>query len=343
MKISVAYLLTLFFLTNSIAQTEKINVWIFTDMTDKTLKGTNHMGTLNDPDDISALAGYLLMSNLFNTKGIVVGSTHRSEHKNTPNQAKWAQSYFGEAYGKDLKGLSSTYSGYQKEVPFIQSSIMANAEHYDPTANYRSLSKYNSIKALFKEVKKSKDTLNVLIWGSTTEPAIFVKHIFQTGQEELLKRVRFIAHWTNSALHQGTLENPEAVANCNEDRAACTYMKNLALKGNIQYYELGAIGQHGLVSGAPSGIEYYSQFNSSHLGQIFLNGKYVNDKVDHSDAATYWVLLGKYGVHLNQFKSNGSNNPVLEKQMELNLRNNSLEIHNVLLARSNSAANGNFK
>jgi hypothetical protein len=36
-------------------------------MSDKSIPGKNHMGTVNDPDDISAMAGYLLMSNEFET------------------------------------------------------------------------------------------------------------------------------------------------------------------------------------------------------------------------------------------------------------------------------------
>ncbi|MDQ5977275.1 MAG: hypothetical protein QG602_247, partial [Verrucomicrobiota bacterium] len=38
-------------------------VWIYTDMSDKAIPGKNHMGTVNDPDDISAMAGYLLLAN----------------------------------------------------------------------------------------------------------------------------------------------------------------------------------------------------------------------------------------------------------------------------------------
>jgi hypothetical protein len=68
---------------NTLAQKPK--VWIYTDMTDNTLPGKNHMGTINDPDDISAMAGYLLMANMFETKGIVVASTHRGEHKTAPH------------------------------------------------------------------------------------------------------------------------------------------------------------------------------------------------------------------------------------------------------------------
>ncbi|MCU0748311.1 MAG: DUF1593 domain-containing protein [Akkermansiaceae bacterium] len=76
-------------------------VWIYTDMSDSTIKGGNKEGTLNDPDDISAMAAYLLMANEFQTLGIVVASTHRPEHAKTPDQAEWATRYFGGAYAAD--------------------------------------------------------------------------------------------------------------------------------------------------------------------------------------------------------------------------------------------------
>ena len=82
---------------------KKPNVWIYSDMSDRTLPGPNKEHTINDPDDISAMAGYLLMMNEFNTKGIVITSTHRKEHKDTPNQAEWANKYFGDAYRSEIK------------------------------------------------------------------------------------------------------------------------------------------------------------------------------------------------------------------------------------------------
>ena len=55
--------------------TGKPVVWIYTDMSDKTIPGPNKEGTVNDPDDISAMAGYLLLADCFDTRGIVVAST----------------------------------------------------------------------------------------------------------------------------------------------------------------------------------------------------------------------------------------------------------------------------
>ena len=92
MKFLKTILLSIVVSAVSFAQT-KPKVWIYTDMSDRTLKGTEKEGSVNDPDDISAMAGYLLMSNMFDTKGIVVSSTHRKEHKTSPNQADWANSF----------------------------------------------------------------------------------------------------------------------------------------------------------------------------------------------------------------------------------------------------------
>lgn len=97
-------------------QSQKPKVWIYSDMTDKTLPGQNHMGTINDPDDISAMAAYLLMANMFDTKGIVIGSTHREQHKDTPDQAEWANLFFGAAYKKDLVKLNKHIGGYPEEM-----------------------------------------------------------------------------------------------------------------------------------------------------------------------------------------------------------------------------------
>lgn len=297
------------------------------------------MGTINDPDDVSAMAGYLLMANEFETLGFVVGSTHRKEHANTPNQADWANDFFGKAYIKDVVGLNKNIGGYPEKIEFLQSSIKETAERFDPQKKYTSLENHKTVKALFEAAKKTKDTINVLIWGSTTEPAILVSHCLENKQQEVLKKLRFIAHWTNSPLHQGSMEHPENVANCREDAQACAYLKKMAKAGFIEYYECGAIGQHGIVSGGPKGKDYFDQFKTSALGTIFINGKYVHDGVDHSDSATYWVLLEGYGVELKDINSDGTNNPEIEKQNENKFLERSKAIHDELLKRSRFSQN----
>ena len=316
---------------------QKPQVWIYTDMSDGTLKGPTHMGTVNDPDDISAMAGYLVMSNEFNTLGIVVSSTHRKEHANTPNQGEWATNFYGKAYASDLPGLNKNIGGYPDKLTFTQSCIKESAEHFSNDKNYADLSNYSTVKALLEVAENQDDTINVLCWGSLTEPAILVKHCLETNKTDVLKKLRFIAHWTNSPLHQGTPEHPEQVANCREDATACAYLKQCALDGKIKYFELGAIGQHGIVSGSPKGDEYYNKYKTSALGKIYAEGKYVSNCVDDSDAATYWTLLGNWGVNLKDVASNGTNNATIEKANEDKFRNWSERIHNELLRRAKLA------
>jgi hypothetical protein len=192
---------------------------------------------------------------------------------------------------------------------------------------------------LFDVADSEEGIIHVLCWGSLTEPAILVNHCILSGRQDVLDKLRFIAHWTNSPWRQGSPEHPEDVANCREDADACAYLKLMALNGYIKYYECGAIGQHGIVSGSPKGDEYYNQFKSSALGKIFAEGKYVFNSPDHSDAATYWVLLENWGVNLNDLKSNGTNPPELEKANEEKFQQWSERIHNEILRRSKAAAN----
>lgn len=316
-------------------------VWIYTDMSDPTLPGTNHRGTVNDPDDVSAMAGYLLMANHFETLGIVVASTHRKEHATSPDQAAWANRVFGNAYRADLPQLKQRLGRYPDDVKFIQSCIKESAEKFDEQKRYESLDKYNSVRALLDTANSlgKDEVINVLCWGSLTEPAILVSHCLATQSQSILKKLRFIAHWTNSPLHQGSPEHPEDVANCREDAAACRYMIAMAGSGKIVYHECAAIGQHGIVSGSPKGKDYFDQFRISQLGTLFVEGKFVHDCVDHSDSACYWVLLGDYGVSLKDIAADGKNNAEIETVNEANFAANSEKIHDELLRRA-KLANG---
>lgn len=314
-------------------------VWIYTDMSDKTIPGNNKEGTLNDPDDISAMAGYLLLANCFDTRSIVVASTHRSGHKKSGNQADWAQSYFGKAYKHDIANLSKVYPDYPQTIPFVESCIKRSAEHFNYKKDYsKVINDYPSVKSLIELLNTESETVNVLCWGSLTEPAILVNACLNSGKSHLLKKVRFIGHWTDSSLHQGSAEHPENVANCREDAAACSYMKAMAAKGTVCYYECGAIGQAGIVDGSPKGKDYYNQFKKSQLGDIYSTGKFAFNTVDDSDCATYYVLLGKYGVCLTDIASNGTNSPNVEKRNEQTFRHHSKQMRDELLKRSNIAA-----
>lgn len=316
-------------------------VWIYTDMSDKTIPGGNHMGTLNDPDDISAMAAYLLFADQFDTRGIVVASTHRKEHATTPDQAAWADGLIGAAFRAESANLKRVLGGdFPADVRFMQSGIKATGEKYDPARTYTSLQAHPTVRAMFDEARREPagGLINVLCWGSLTEPAILVNHAIATGNLEVLTKLRFIAHWTDSPLHQGTPDHPENVANCREDAAACAYLKRMARERRIDYHECGAIGQYGIVSGSPKGAAYYDAFKVSRLGRIFAEGKFVHDSVDHSDSATFWVLLGNWGVSLKDIPPDGTNHAARELANEKVFKDWSRRIHDELLRRARAAA-----
>ena len=304
---------------NSSVVAQKPKVWIITDGSDKNIKGENFFGTVSDPDDISAIAGYLLMSNMFDTRAIVVASHKRNFYlMKAPDQKKWADEYFGKAYLDDLPMLNKHIGGYQERINFMESCLKKLGEEFDPDNSYKSLENYSTVQALLEEAEKNDGIINVLCWGILTEPAILVKHCLGAGRYDVLVKLRFISHWTNSSFRGGTLENPESVHNCFNDADACAYMKLMALNGHIKFYECGGIGQYGIVDGSPKGLAYYDQFNICSLGKIFREGKCTNhlQKVDDSDAATYWVLLGNWGVSLKDMANNGTNKPEVEQRNE---------------------------
>jgi hypothetical protein len=84
-------------------------------------------------------------------------------------------------------------------------------------------------------------------------------------------------------------------------------------------------------------VEYFDQFKKSNLGKIFAEGKFAHNAVDPSDSATYWVLLGNWGVSLNDIASHGTNLMEVEQKNEDQFKLFSKNIHNELLRRSNVA------
>ena len=331
--------LLLLWLGVSTALAQKPKVWIISDGTRETLKFDNKKGHLGDPDDISALAGYLLMSNMFDTRGIVMGSTHHKELKFTPEEKPWFDEHFGGAYAKDLPQLNRNIGGYQEKIPFIESSIKKTGEVYQPDNTYHTLKGYESVQDLLDETEKSDEIINVLCWGTLTEPAILVSHCLANQRQDVLDKIRFISHWTNSSFHVGTMERPDSVHNCFNDANACAYIKLMAKQGIITFYECGSIGQYGIVEGSPRGEEYYNQFRVSELGTLYVEGKYMSWKktVDDSDCATYWVLLGNWGVSLKDIKPDGTNPPEIEKRNEKLFFDNAANIRNELLRRTKAA------
>ena len=306
---------------------QKPVVWVISDGGDG----------INDPDDISAVAGYLLMSNMFDTRAIVMASTFHHWHKDTEDQGEWARRTYGKAYAADLPNLNKYIGGYQDEIRFMESSFKGHGDRFQWQASY-DLKDYPSTLALFREVDKSDEVVNVLCFGPLTEQAVLVSYCVENGRQDILDKIRFISHWTSSNFHTGNLENPEHTHNCWADGISCDYMKKMALNGTIKFFECGGIGQYGIVEAGPKGKEYYDRFKSSHLGKIFAEGKFNKNRVDDSDCATYWVLLGNYGVSLNDIASNGLNYPEVEKRNEEAFALHARDMRDEVLRRSNAAA-----
>ncbi len=292
---------------------------------------------INDPDDISAVAGYLLMSNHFDTRAIVMASTVHPWNKATEDQKKWAEESYGVAYAAELGNLNKYIGGYQPSMRFMESSIKGCGENFSWTKRY-DLNKYPSIKALYNEVKSSRDVVNILCFGPLTEQAIFVSYCIAQGEEKLLSKVQFISHWTSSNFHVGNMDNPDKTHNSMGDPISSHYMKEMARNGRIKFYECGGIGQYGIVEGSPQGRRHYERFKMSRLGKIFVEGKFINGRVDDSDCATYFALLGNYGVSLNDIASNGLNMPNVEQRNERAFATSAVEIRKEMIRRSDAAA-----
>lgn len=323
--------ITILFLALAITSlAQKPKVWLISD------GGEN----INDPDDISAVASYILMSNHFDTRAIVMASTVHPWNKNTPDQGKWAEETYGKAYAADLANLNKYIGGYQDGFRFLESAVKGQGVNFQWDKSY-DLKDYPSILALYKELDKTDDIINVLCYGPLTEQAILVSYCIENKRQDLLDKVRFISHWTSSNFHVGTLKNPEHTHNCFGEPIGCDYIKKMALNGTIKFYECGGIGQYGIVEAGQRGKKYFDQFYESNLGKIFRDGKFNKNRVDDSDCATYWALLGNYGVSLNNIADNGLNYPEVEKRNEAAFALHAKDTRDELLRRSNAAAGYN--
>ncbi|MEM6885559.1 MAG: nucleoside hydrolase-like domain-containing protein [Verrucomicrobiota bacterium] len=316
--------------------TAKPKVWIYSDGADRALERAPGKH-ITDPDDISALANYLLMSNQFETLGVVVGGNRNA----SPEQRKlsmktWAEELFLKAYLEDLPKLNDEIGGYQHSIRFIESYIWSNPEKFDLEKNYTDIAAYPSVKILFDELVESDEPIYVLCWGMLTEPAILIRHCIERERLDVLEKARFISHWTNSYFHVGSIEKPEHVHNAFNDAEAAAYTKQMALEAKVTFYECAAIGEAGIVAGSPKGREFYNQFKDSALGRIYVTGKFARNKntVDDSDSATHWVLLGDYGVNLKDIAHDGTNTPETERRNEASFFKNAHRIRNELLRRA---------
>ncbi len=272
----------------------KPSIWIYSDLSDPRdqRKGGHPQ---NDPDDICSLASLLLTADHFDIRGIVVASTNR---EGLQDPMPFIEEVFVSAYQHDLPFLTSKGADYQAEIPFMASSLTEGGRsvQFDPQTDYTELEDLLTVKKLIQLAQK--EPVYVLSWGPLTESAIAIKHCLDTGKGEALKNLCFLSHWTKSSIAQGSPEAPFEVANCQDDRAACDYIHQMAAEDDrVQFIELGCVGQKGLVSGITAGIRKQMEASlsrSTRLGQIFTRSKWYFNKPDFSDASTHWLLFSHF-------------------------------------------------
>jgi hypothetical protein len=89
----------------------------------------------------------------------------------TPDQARWAIRYFGDAYRQDVYGWNQHIGGDPDNIRYNQSCMKETGELYNPERTYATLDSYETVKALFDEAEAALDTIHVLCSGSLTEQA----------------------------------------------------------------------------------------------------------------------------------------------------------------------------
>ena len=317
--------------------TDKPSVWIFTDLTDpRDQREGGHPQT--DPDDICSMASLFLSANRFNIKNIVISA---NKQKNLKNPMPFFNDVLLAAYYHDLPFLNKEIGGFPEKIP-VEQSVCTRGEkviQFNEFESYADLSELGTVKKLIDDAGRGK--IYVLSWGSLSEPAMAVKHCLETGNEKALKNMVFVSHWTKSMVAQGTEETPFEVTNCQADRNACAYLHRVAFENPlVTFIEIGSTGQTGMIGGISS-FPYREEFEKSRLGQIFVRSKFYNGKPDQSDASTFWLLTGEFGVKINDYPQDGTLTLEQEKQMIEKFSSGADKIVLDLLRRSNAAAKAN--
>ena len=314
---------------------QKPRIWIHTDMTaaydySKTSSIAEAETDQNsDPDDHVALAIYLMMANKFDTKAIVMGVTNRNTNMNV---LTFFNETFRPAYASDVECLNRELGGYPavEDIPAYESSLTAgnNKIEFDdsPIGKYDSYSSLPAtVKLLVDELKKDdysyEAPLYVLEWGGMTEAAMVIRHLQRNNEIEALRRMYIVSHWhtsytntqSNNNCYSGSDADKYGCANCNVNCEACRFVRNEAKKTDalFRWVDLASVGQTGIVNGYNNyfngGIDgsTYRQFQKSRLGDLFVKSKFAYGKPDGSDCATFYAVLGNYGVTLSDYNNNG--------------------------------------
>lgn len=330
---------------------QKPNIWIHTDMTaaysysKNSSRAEAETDQDSDPDDHVALAMYLMQANKFNTVGIVMGVTNRNTNRNV---LTFFNETFRPAYAKDVVCLNKEIGGYPEaeDLPAYESSITAGSNRInfddspvDKYDNYDDLP--GTVKLLVDELKTEKysydDPLYVLVWGGMTEVAMAVRHLQRTDNTQALNRLYVVSHWhtsyTNTQSSNGCYSGSDAekygCANCNVNCESCRFVRNEAKKDDaaFRWVDVASVGQTGIVNGSngyfSGGIDgsTYNKFKKSALGELFVKSKFAYGKPDGSDCATFYALLGNYGVKLEDFNDNGQTTASQESTAKQNFKN----------------------
>ncbi len=309
---------------------QKPNIWIISDFTGSdgfkiATEDESQLNTTTDSDDHAALAMYLMKANLFNTVGIVLGSNRGGDRYDALTTF---DRDFRPAYEVDVTCLNAEGFDYPPAESFRVMRAGTMKQLFDPEANYRDYDQLPaSVQALVDELDKDDYTreqpLYVLSWGPLTETAVALKHLIENNKTDALARLHLVSHWTSSFIAQqqnpvdcfaGRVETEKyRVSNCRSDCEACDYLHEEAAKQGaaFRFTDLGAIGQRGIVNGSEAFFpEKFSgpsanRFKESELGKLFIQAKFRNGKPDGSDAATFYAILGTFGVQLSDFNDNG--------------------------------------
>ncbi len=232
----------------------------------------------HDEDDIVAIAAFALVANEFDIAGITVGASPDAACQNAD---RWARNNIGKAYADDLPGLRKL-DGYPDKLEFTQSALCT--KQFDPKKNY-DVDSMPSVKQLVDAAKAG--PLLILAWGELGEVAVAMKELERTAPGRL-EDVAVVSHWTE----------PYTDSNCRRDRAACDYLHDEAKAGRMKFYELGPMGQRGLVEDKPcaEGEEMSKSVLESELGALFAQKWGSKDSSpDFSDGATNLVVQGFAG------------------------------------------------
>jgi hypothetical protein len=261
----------------------KPRVWISSDLTNP--NSTN----ATDTDDIVTTAAFLLLSNRFAVEGFVVGAT---PYSSCVSSLAWVKTALLPVYLKEIANLEIKIGGYSNNLPFLQASTCQ--KKFDPSATV-DVDALPTVRSLIDAAKTG--PLFVLNWGPMDETASAISGLLATGDTATLDRITVISHWTS----------PSNQYNCSVDANACAYVHQQAAAGKVKLYELGPMGQTGLVDNSCK--------TSARLNQATMYGSEIGNLMsikwngdgwpDMSDGATFLVLAG-FGGGVTALKADGT-------------------------------------